>query len=292
MNNVSAAVRAFWISGQRAQYDGIHPRLGERRYRAISALQDEATRKMRLSSPLAPGSFIDFKLSPSITAFGSLSSSFRATGSQYTNTLSSSEILNNLSVDFARAIKDLAVVQNDLYCLSSLGDLPVSLSQDSTVRVRFPGCDVETVERLCDEVGVRRGIIRQDPEFDASAGTEMALLFPFAPSGAPTDSNSSVPPIALNSHEQIAWQNMLASEAAPISIRSIGPTKTDYSIEDVAVNPWLSSPSEYSSAELVDDQPEEGQSLCETTQLLNRPSDYEGLEGVCRFLAECELARR
>jgi hypothetical protein len=45
---------------------------------------------------------------------------------------------------------------NDLKRLSSLGDLPVTLEQKSILRVRFPGCAAETVERLCDEVGVQR----------------------------------------------------------------------------------------------------------------------------------------
>src|SRR5271170_394506 len=39
VNNVSQAVRAFWLSGQKAHYDGINPRSGEKRYKAVSELQ-------------------------------------------------------------------------------------------------------------------------------------------------------------------------------------------------------------------------------------------------------------
>jgi hypothetical protein len=59
VNNVSAAVRAFWVSGQKAQFDGITP-AGEKRYRSITSLQEETGRKMQSVSKNAPGSFIDF----------------------------------------------------------------------------------------------------------------------------------------------------------------------------------------------------------------------------------------
>jgi hypothetical protein len=86
-------------------------------------------------------------------------------------------LMDLLSIDFARALKDLAAIMNDLKRLSTLGDLPLTMVDRSTLRVHFPGCDAQTVERLCDEVGVQRGIIRQDSDFDTSAGTEIALLF-------------------------------------------------------------------------------------------------------------------
>ena len=38
------------------------------------------------------------------------------------------------------------------------------------------------MERLCDELNVGRGTVIQDTAFDAFAGTDIALLFPFAPS--------------------------------------------------------------------------------------------------------------
>lgn len=293
VNNVSAAVRAFWLSGQRAQYDGIHPRLGERKYKPVTTLQDETVRKMRLSSPLAPGSFVDFKVAPSITAFGRLSNSFKLTKSEQAETLNSSDLLDNISIDFARALKDLAIVKNDLHRLSSLGDLPISLRPDSTIRVHFPGCDASTAERLCDEVGIRRGVVRQDPEFDAYVGTEMALLFPFVPTNPPSDAtNSFGSPMALHKRDHIAWQNMLPSQVVSAQNRSLGASDTTYPIEPVDTNPCLSSASAYSSAELIEDDPEDGNFMFETTQHYDQPSDFEGLEGIYRFLAECDSVRR
>ncbi|KAL9625838.1 MAG: hypothetical protein Q9160_000158 [Pyrenula sp. 1 TL-2023] len=295
VNNVSAAVRAFWLSGQKVQYDGLHPRSGERKYKAVTMLQDEAARKMRLSSPSAPGSYIDFKVTPNITAFGPLSGTSKVTKSQSADTLSSSDLREDLAVDFARAIKDLAIIKNDLDRLSTLGDLPITLTSKSNIRVRFPGCDVETVERLCDEVGVRRGVVRQDPDFDAYAGTEMALLFPFAPSRTVSEAMYSPAPKAIqNKREPIAWQNIIPHPEAPLfSPGSSEASDTEYAAELMAANPWLSSPSGYSSAELVEeDNFEDNGSLFETNQRHNQTSDYEGLEGIYRFLAECDAAGR
>lgn len=59
VNNVSAAVRAFWLSGQKAHFDGLTP-TGEKRYRNVTSLQEETGRKMQSVAKNAPGSFIDF----------------------------------------------------------------------------------------------------------------------------------------------------------------------------------------------------------------------------------------
>ncbi|KAJ1331112.1 hypothetical protein MN608_04570 [Microdochium nivale] len=78
--NVSQAVRAFWISGQKAQFDGVNSR-GEARFRAVSAIQDETMRKLSACSyssatRQAPGSNLDFPLNPTVTALGPLSAAF------------------------------------------------------------------------------------------------------------------------------------------------------------------------------------------------------------------------
>jgi hypothetical protein len=97
--------------------------------------------------------------------------------------------LDVLSVDFSRAFMDLVATVNDLKRLSSLGDLPIVLEESSILRVRFPGCDLDTVERLCDEVGVQRGIIKQDPDFDRTTSSHMALMFPLASTSEHTQSS-------------------------------------------------------------------------------------------------------
>jgi hypothetical protein len=266
VNNVSAAVRAFLLSGHRAQFDGITP-AGEKRYRTITNLQEETSRKMQSISKTVPGSFIDFYVGLTVTALSPLGATFpygSATIVQATPTLNTEGFLDVLSVDFSHALKDLATTMNDLKHLSTLGDLPITLEQKSILRIRFPGCDAETVERLCDEVGVQRGIIHQDPDFDANAGVHMALMFPYAPTS----------------------EHTLSSPGG--SLRS--QTGHDYEELDEAVDSsWLSGLEGYESMEDVSKgksayfaKPSEHQNL----------SDYKGLEGLHYFLEQCDNARR
>ncbi|GAM41385.1 hypothetical protein TCE0_042r14466 [Talaromyces pinophilus] len=197
-----------------------------------------------------------------------------------------------LSVDFARALKDLAAVLNDLNRLGTLGDLPVSLENKSTLRVRFPGCDAGQVERLCDEVGVERGQIFQDEDFDERTGAELALLFPFAPSISPSPEaelftiheNPRVP-----AKHDLDWRLMMSGQTSP----GMSNDTNQISFEDVEMfgnNPWISSPSGFSSvgvSELGDREffaelshPPGGDSY----------SDYEGVQGIYKFLEQCDLA--
>ncbi|EDN06815.1 casein kinase II beta 2 subunit [Histoplasma mississippiense (nom. inval.)] len=175
----------------------------------------------------APGSYIDFKLSPTITTFARLASLQKPSVADTIESvnLNTDNLMDFLSIDFARALKDFAAVLNDLKRLATLGDLPLSLHDQSTLRVRFPGCDVESVERLCDEVGVQRGVIRQDEDFETRNGTEMALLFPFAPSHV--ESDSELFPVANYRHkspDMLNWRHMMLSEelteSSPVCINA------------------------------------------------------------------------
>lgn len=293
INNVSIGVRTFWLSGQKARFDGIDPRTGEKRYKAVSTLQYEAERKMYPND--APGSYIDFQLSPTITAFGSFGTLGKSsTESAETHTLKSEGVMKMLSVDLARALKDFAAVLNDLNRLSSLGDLPISLHDKSTLRVRFPGCDIDTVESLCDEVGVQRGYIQQDEDFDACNGAEIALLFPFAPSRV-SPSEDDVP-IYFESHmkgrapEVVDWHNMISPEISS-QLHSSGKeaSHTGLDFDHVDQNPWATSPSGYSSLDIS----ELGDRVF-FPDLSDKHtySAYEGVEGIHRFLQECDRAAR
>jgi hypothetical protein len=176
-------------------------------------------------------------------------------------TLNTEGFLEVLSVDFSRALKDLALTLNDLKRLSSLGDLPITLEAKSVLRVRFPGCDSETVERLCDEVGVQRGVIHQDPDFDSSAGCQMALMFPFAPSSEHTLSS---PGGSLRSQTGHEFEE----------------------IEEFAENPWLEG------YETMEEASEGGSAYFTKPSEHQNSSDYEGLEGIYRFLEQCDKSRR
>lgn len=304
VNNVSQAVRAFWLSGSKARFDGFNPRTGDKRYRSVSEIQDEARQKMDMSSAHGKGSFIDFKVSPTITAVGPLASIPRASNtvdceSDDIQSLNNTTTMSNLAIDFARALKDLAAIMNDLKHLSTLGDLPVLLENSTTLRVRFPGCDKDTVENLCRELNIRRGFVGQDEGFDVATGTEMALLFPFAPSKSPSEvmyeTQIKAKPTKRIKREHVDWHDMLSPTGSPspgISHRSA----TSNEFEEILDNPWLSSPSGYSSlhpSEMEDDnvatyfEPQK-----RTAHTSAEANGYEGLEGIYRFIEECDRARR
>ncbi|KAJ4290641.1 hypothetical protein N0V88_006388 [Collariella sp. IMI 366227] len=246
VQNVSQAMRAFWLSGQHARFDGVGPN-GDKRYRAVSAMQEEARVRMEKAMMFrrpAPGAFIDFKISPTVTAlsplgaamvpFGSVEEQVAAAGAA---TLNAEGFLDVLSVDFARALKDLAAVMTDLQNLSGLGDLPIVLEKNNIIRVRFPGVDADTVERLCDDVGVKRGVVGQDPDFDANPAVEVALRFPFAPDirddtitspggslrscGSGSTSSDVEDAFIVEEFEQNPWQ--LSSGSEPEGYESMSP---------------------------------------------------------------------
>ncbi|KAI0533071.1 hypothetical protein GGR58DRAFT_506746 [Xylaria digitata] len=271
--NVSAAVRAFWISGQKAQFDGLNHR-SEKRYRAVSALQDEASRKMASVPHHVAGSYIDFRLNPIITALSPLAGGFPYPSAGIrvpafdATTLNTEGFLDVLSVDFARALKDLASTLADIKKLSTLGDLPIQLDKGYILRVRFPGVDASTVESLCDDLGLTRGIVREDSNFNSEVGAPIALRFPYAPD------------------TQITSGQYLLSPTSPGgSLRSEDGFPNEHQLfegfDDIDGNPWLSIST-----------PEGYETMSPPISLGGRCSDeFEGLEGVYRFLEECDRAR-
>lgn len=130
ITNVSQAVRAFFLNGHRALYDGVDPHCGKSRYKAVSALQDEALSKIDAVPKASPGSYIDFNVNPTITALTPLNAvtGFKSTRSyaKQVDTLNTEGLLDVLSIDFSRALKELAVILNDLKRLSNIGDLPIT----------------------------------------------------------------------------------------------------------------------------------------------------------------------
>lgn len=281
VQNVSQAVRAFFISGQKAQFDGVSPTTGEKRYKAVTALQDETGRKIRSIPQITPGSWIDFPVNPTITALTPLTglTGFNSNTSESVDHLNTDGLINVLSVDFSRALKDLAAVLNDLKRLSALGDLPITY-QGASLRVHFPGCDSDTVERMCAELNITRGTVTQDEAFDAFAGTEIALLFPFAPSEDASECESlfDYEPTPHKQSPFIHLEDMLT----PSESAQDYSTHSDSGLEDVfAENPWLSDPSGFESIRSGSDLSDKG-----------NPLEYQGLEGIYRFLEQCDAVRR
>ncbi|ETS86584.1 hypothetical protein PFICI_00412 [Pestalotiopsis fici W106-1] len=270
VQNVSSAVRAFWISGQKAQFDGLNAR-GEKQYRAVSSLQEETSRKLASVPRIMPGSYVDFALNPTVTALSPLAAAMPFTTKSKevaaidATTLNTEGFLDVLSVDFGRALKDLTAVLSDIKKLSALGDLPIQLEKGQILRVRFPGVDAETVEALLDDLGLSRGIVREDADFGVETGVPMALKFPFAPDAVSEESALSASP-----------EGSLPSLGSSLQEHELFETFSD--IED---NPWLASPEPegYETAS----QPFSSGEHCS--------QEFEGLDGVYKFLEECDRAR-
>lgn len=283
VQNVSQAMRAFWLSGQRAHFDGYGAK-GEKKYRPVSALQETAGRKMATVPRFMPGSFIDFKVSPTVTALSPLAAVAAMSGgfeSKADATLNAEGFLDVLSTDFARQLKELTSVMNDLKRLAALGDLPITLEKHNTLRVRFPGLDAETVERLCEDIGLQGGLIRQDADFEYKYGENMALRFPFAPG-------------AEEMYEQ--EQDMFTSPGGSMrSHRSeLSSIEEDEAFFDeyFEENPWLSTPAPESEVE-IDGYESMSPPLPSSGEHVSHMSDdFEGLEGIYRFIEECDRLRR
>jgi hypothetical protein len=150
MNQVSCAMRAFFTNGKdqlmsQRHHDG---KIGVRAQLAASLAQEHA-----------PGAYVDFDLSPTMTCISPLNAS--------RCTLENEEFLENISADFGAMMSSLVSINADIRKLSTLGDLPVSLvgPAGDVLRVHFRGCDGEFVERICNEVGVRRGVVHEDERF-------------------------------------------------------------------------------------------------------------------------------
>tara|TARA_R110002003_G_scaffold32_8_gene1964 strand:+ start:2423 stop:3580 length:1158 start_codon:yes stop_codon:yes gene_type:complete len=283
INNVSQAVRAFLLGGQKAQFDGVNPHTGEKRFKTVSALQDQVNRTLNKVPKATPGSYITFNINPTVTALTPLKAvKGFASFSQEKDSLNNEGLLDVLSVDFSRAVKELAAVLKDLQRLSELGDLPISYER-STLKVYFPGCDAESVETLCDDLGVSRGVVHQDEDFDAFVGTDIALLFPFAPSQTPSECSFFDKPVQGRHivHPVIDWQHMLTPSSVSSEAYS---THSEHSFDDLAdfteePNPWLSSsPSGYESLHTSEAEDMD----------MHTPMEYQGIEGMYRFMAQCE----
>ena len=309
VHNVSQAVRAFLTQGQKAQYDGVGPR-GGKRYKAVSNLQEETSRKLRSLPKATPGSRIEFAVNPTITALTPLAAlaGYVNESSDFSKNdhLNTSGLLNVLSVDFSRSLGDLAAVLADLKRLSSLGDLPITYT-GTCLTVHFPGCDADSVDRLCDELGVRRGSVVQDLEFDDFAGTKIALLFPFAPSEDGSEDGEDLFDVPLPDYFQAAAKTkttFLPDAArqvvslADMFSSSLSDTPDAYSTqsdtgfetpEDLVIlespdkfSPWqFSSPSGFESVRSGSQRSSE-----------EDPLEYQGFEGIYRFLGELEAVRR
>lgn len=309
VQNVSAGIRAFIVNGGKARFDGFNEKTGEKRFKTISTTEDEFYQlfKKSFSGP-AKGTNVEFHLGPTITAFSTAASNTPLT--LEIQTINATNLLDNLSIDFARALKDLSAVLNDLRRLSALGDLPLSITHSPSgpiLALRFPGCDGASVSRLCDEANVCRGIIREDEAWSHDRDVEMALLFPLAPGdcdathGTWGEGNGYFEDRspASTTPEQLDWRQMMSTDG-PSARASENDDMVNLRLSELTgpqnTAPATSkSPSGYES--LGDDSnfpPEDPYPRCPETPIQPTAAcseDFEGLEGIYRFLKECEDAR-
>ena len=291
VQNVSQAVRAFSLGGKKAQYDG-HSQgpCGGKRFKAVSETQQKALKTMSSLPTQTPGSWVEFKINPSITALTPLnhvagSEGAKAAFCDSDDHLNSTGLLDVLSTDFSRALKDLSVILSDFKKLAGLGDLPITYFDSTTLRIHFPGCDADTVEKICQELGVRRGVVVQDDVFDAYAGTEIALLFPLAPSKEASEDD---------------MESLFYAQQAPGNIFGDDrySTQSEHSFDQLSApaepNPWLSSDDESPQS------PEDYGSMRSTHKdshkwssppSRNDPLEYQDFEGIYRFIEMCDNAR-
>lgn len=296
VSNVSQAVRAFMIGGQKAQFDGVNPYTGGKRYKAVSALQDETSRTMSSVPKTSPGSYIDFSVNPTITALTPFGTVPGFPSSVPKETLNTEGLMDVLSVDFSRALKELAVILNDLKRLSALGDLPITYV-DSRLRIHFPGCDADSVERLALELGLQRGVIGQDAGFDAFAGTDIALLFPFAPSKAVSECSFYEKPTNTRTYNARYLYDEPSSPEFEESLRSpeysTQSADGEEGYEVMPNSPFLSSSSPSGYESLHSSELDDSGRCYEKSRVgRQEPLEYSGIEGIYRFIQEIDDARR
>ena len=297
---MNAGIRAFFVGGGKARFDGVDPLTGEKRFRCVTRTEDEVLNVLdKHLSGDARGTTLEFQLSPTITALVPSTS----------QTLASVDLLDALSVDFARALKYLSLTLSDLRRLSALGDLPLGLTTTSkgpALCVRFVGCDGDTVTRLCEELGVFRGIVREDDRWDHEKDVEMALLFPFAPTSQ-SGSEYFEHQVTVDTEiapEQVEWQAMMSPS---VGIHTQGSTASYEHIHGPIMTPAYDSASQsgYESmreSDFANDDPymhyhaqthrhQFARKARAGTNHRSQSHSFEGLEGIYRFLRECDDAR-
>ncbi|KAI4214593.1 MAG: hypothetical protein LQ351_003010 [Letrouitia transgressa] len=307
-------MRAFCLGGSKARFDGYNTKTGEKKYKAVTETEDQMLQKTRIAGlHWSKGTNLEFQLTPTVTALTTRLS--ESTSLSDGISLSTAGLIDNLAVDFARSLKDLSVVLMDLKRLAVFGDLPINLSTSPTggmvLSVRFCGCDGEIVSRLCDEVGIHRGIVREDEGWSDDRDVDMALLFPFAPSGVAsencTEAMCTKETIRVDGRygsDQLDWRQMMSP---PDHDRDCN-TRTVDSFEHVqqapasltSTNRSFKTRSRSSSDVGCFLDAEDSNDGCSSAHPINSwqhrqmqaHEDFEGLEGIYKFLRECEQVKR
>ena len=290
VQNVSQAVRAMILKGERARYDGVDPVSGNPRYQRVGPVENKVAAKVRTSTLFvqnqqSKGTTLRFRLAPTVTAV----SATRSTGFAAAS--------DRLERDLAKAVNELIAINREIKKLvSRLGDLPVNLEHRATgpsLEIRFPGCDQRNVESLCDELGIMRGVVIEDEAWaqndSGDKDVQMALLFPFADD---SDHQVSYPRRSYSNDDNdlLAHENLSTIAADDFHLRtprtatsflSFLEREDDSGIDDLS--DMLSTPAN------EDDTAGTPPAASENS---SGGGDFGGIEGIYRFLRECDELRR
>ena len=303
VRNVAQGLRAMVNGGMGVRYDGVDPVSGKRRWRQVGGVEENVARKMKPVKDMSQscysmqrqsqekGTTLRFKLSPTITALSA------------TSTTGISDATKPLQHDFSKAIREYIAINNELKKLATIGDLPVGISYLATgpvLEVKFPGCDKQTVENLCDELGIWRGVVVEDPEWRGSRDVDMALLFPFAPDH--TSGHLTAKPVYDDQYMQARDADSLISEedddddldVQVLQQRQYTPgTKT--SLFGSGLPSDIDLQDDVFSAGGYSDEDEGAETLpgvVKQSEVNSNNGSFEGVEGIFRFLRECDEMRR
>ena len=161
---------------------------------------------------------------------------------------------------------------------------------------------------------MRRGVIVEDEAWNdqGNKDVEMALLFPFAPSTSPSimseENDDATRYFTFNNDNQrmekpvqqdhLDWRHMLSASTYPDSLHDNTSFDDFATLKSPRINPHSRSPSGYESLRDSDFDPDDP--YYRTLSPLRAPSygtrggstDYEGVEGIYKFLQVCEDVRR
>ncbi|POS87959.1 hypothetical protein EPUL_001056 [Erysiphe pulchra] len=189
IQNVSAAFRILWLSDKKNKANIQIPTMD---MKSVSR-ENTASSRSRNNPMHLFGSYIDFNIKPTLISFSNPTENILNMNGSGKNQIHLNIIgfLKDLSSDFSRNTDDLSAIMNDIKRLSLLGDLPITLEDCSVIRVHFPGHDFEYVERLCDDLGIQRGIVHQNGDTNRDGDDEISLVFPYAPNSGTIVSSTS-----------------------------------------------------------------------------------------------------
>ncbi|KAG0134159.1 hypothetical protein HOY82DRAFT_590447 [Tuber indicum] len=174
---VSQVVAAMRVLATKGKMEGLnHGTNGRAAVRAqlAAGLVDEN----------APGAHVDFYLSPTLTCLSPLNAK--------QNSLEDEGFMESLGADFGTMLGGLTAIYSDIKKLGQRGNLPITLAGPTgdIIRVHFKGRSGADVEAICNELGIRRGVVFEEESF------AMGLLAPEhgEPAGSWRNMMSDSPP--------------------------------------------------------------------------------------------------